>query len=275
MSHGLLFLNSQYYITALPRMNPPTPIKPMSCTFPATTYATFSIPQDCGNLHLDALATKFRNFKLDALQRAPEAFSAEFNAESQLPHSVWLSRIIEPGTTTLVCVATATDKHTDGDASTPDNERLKALLEGEWTGTFTLIGPIPREDYLFPKSGQPEPGLEGFETRWQLTSLFTLPKFRGLGIARRLTEAAIQFGQHTSNKLGSATGRVVQTRVRLIVHPKNLGVVAMYEKFGFTDSARMTVAEACIANRAGDMIPADADPEKWHSRFGVAMEIFV
>jgi hypothetical protein len=49
----------------------------------------------------------------------------------------------------------------------------------------------------------------------------------------------------------------------------------MYEKFGFVDNGRVTLAEACIANKAADMIPIDADPEKWHSRLGIAMEYLV
>jgi GNAT superfamily N-acetyltransferase len=242
-------------------------------TSSAKTYTTTSIPRDCASSHLDALAVKFRNFKLDALLSAPEAFSAEFDSESQLPHSTWLSRITESSTTILVCVATNT--YTDEYAPTLGDEQIKTLLEGEWTGTFTLIGPVSRAHYIWPESGQPEPGPEGSETRWQLTSLFTLPAYRGLGIAKRLTEAAVEFGKNASNEMSRATGRVVRTRVRLIVHPKNTGVVKMYEKFGFKDSARMTVAEACFANGAGDMVPINADPEKWHSRFGVAMEILV
>jgi len=59
------------------------------------------------------------------------------------------------------------------------------------------------------------------------------------------------------------------------VHPDNTGVVKMYEKFGFVDCARMTVAEACRANLAADAVPRDADVGKWHSRFAVAMEIVV
>lgn len=87
--------------------------------------------------------------------------------------------------------------------------------------------------------------------------------------------ATIEYARAVSAKKERASGKQVQTRIRLVVHPKNTGVVKMYEKFGFVDSARMTVAEACRANGAGDMVPEDADPEKWHSRFGIAMEILV
>jgi ribosomal protein S18 acetylase RimI-like enzyme len=204
---------------------------------------------------------------------APEAFSAELDSESRLPQSTWLSRITESNATILICVATRAD--TNEQSLLPGNRELRILLDGEWIGMFTVIGPVSRGDYIWPKSGQPEPGPEDSETRWQLTSLFTLPAYRGHGIAKRLTEAAIEFGKLASDELGRASNREIRTRVRLVVHPKNTGVIRMYEKFGFIDSARMTVAEACIANGAADMIPKDADPEKWHSRLGVAMEILV
>lgn len=242
-------------------------------TISEKTYTTIQIPKSSDTFHLNLLAKKFRQFKLDALQSAPEAFPAEFDTESQLPQSAWLKRITERSTTILICVAT--DTHVDEDTSTHRNRQLSILLDGEWTGMFTLIGPVSREDYFWPESGQPEPGPDGSETRWQLTSLFTMPAYRGCGIAKRLTDAAIDFGKLASSEMGKVSGRVVRTRIRLVVHPKNIGVVRMYEKFGFKDSARMTAAEACVANGAADMVPKDADPEKWHSRFGVAMEIFV
>jgi ribosomal protein S18 acetylase RimI-like enzyme len=236
-------------------------------------YDTIQLPKDTDSTILNALATKFRKFKLHALKVAPEAFSAQFNSESRLPQSTWLTRITEPSTTILICVATEKDK--DEGPSMAGDRQLRILLDGEWTGTFTMIGPVSRNDYIWPESGQPEPGPEGSETRWQLTSLFILPLYRGHGIAKRLTEAAIEFGKLASDEIGRAYDRDIQTRIRLVVHPKNTGVVKMYEKFGFVDSARMTVAEACVANGAADTIPKDADPEKWHSRFGVAMEILV
>jgi GNAT superfamily N-acetyltransferase len=236
-------------------------------------FDTIRLPKDTDGTILNALATKFRTFKLHALKVAPEAFSAEFDSESRLPQSTWLSRITEPRTTIFICVAT--EKANGGKPSTSGDTQLKILLDGEWTGTFTMIGPVSRDDYIWPKSGQPEPGPEGSETRWQLTSLFILPVYRGHGIAKRLTEASIEFGKLASDEMGRASNRDVQTRIRLVVHPKNTGVVKMYEKFGFVDSARMTVAEACVANGAADTVPEYADPEKWHSRFGIAMEILV
>ncbi|USP81284.1 uncharacterized protein yc1106_08558 [Curvularia clavata] len=250
-------------------------------TTQAVTYKTAFIPKNSGIEQITRLANKFRDFKLHALKTAPEAFSAELHVESQLPPSTWVSRITEPATTIFVCVAiplSSTRRNSSSKCDEADDDELmRLLLDGEWTGMFTMIGPISRDAYIFPDSGQPEPGPEESETRWQLTSLFTLPAYRGCGIGKQLTEAAVEFASQVSAAKEKMSGGSyqVRTRVRLVVHPKNTGVVKMYEKFGFVDSARMTVAEACVANGAGDMVPKDADVDKWHSRFGVAMEILV
>lgn len=236
-------------------------------------YDTIRLPKETDGTLLNSLATKFRAFKLHALRVVPEAFSAEFDSESRLPQFAWLSRITEPSTTILVCFAT--EKEQGEELSLSGDKQLRMLLDGEWTGTFTMIGPVSRDDYIWPESGQPEPGSEGSETRWQLTTLFTLPAYRGHGIAKRLIETAIRYGKLVSDEMGRVSKRDVQTRIRLVVHPDNTGVVKMYEKYGFVDSARMIVAEACIANGAADIVPRCADPEKWHSRFGVAMELLV
>jgi ribosomal protein S18 acetylase RimI-like enzyme len=236
-------------------------------------YTTAYIPKIASSEQLEALAIKFRAFKLHSLKVAPEAFSAELHVESELPRSTWLARITEPRATILICVATPKSKACRTSEDT--NGQLKLLFDGEWVGMFTMIGPVSRDEYIWPDSGQPEPGPEDAETRWQLTSLFTLPAYRGCGIAKRLTEAAVGFGKLASAETERVTGKEVRTRIRLVVHPKNTGVVKMYEKFGFVDSARMTVAEACVANGAGDVVPKNADPEKWHSRFAVAMEVLV
>ncbi|RYN79716.1 hypothetical protein AA0117_g3602 [Alternaria alternata] len=236
-------------------------------------YVTTSIPKSSGSEQLARLALKFREFKIHALKTDPKAFSSELDIESQLPQSTWVERITEPGTSILICVAMSTD--TAKQASEDRASQLKMLLDGDWAGMFTIIGPVPRDNYIFPESGQPAPGPEGSETRWQLTGLFTLPGYRGCGIAKRLTETAIHFGKLASTKMEKACGHKVHTRIRLIVHCHNTGVVNMYEKFGFVDNGRVTLAEACIANKAADMIPIDADPEKWHSRLGIAMEYLV
>jgi len=150
-----------------------------------TTYTTIPLPKTTPNTTLlSALATKFRAFKLHAFKVAPAAFSVVYDAEAQLPLSTWLARITEPSTTILICVATSTQHQHCNDAEKEEDTQSKILLDGEWTGTFTMIGPITRQDYLFPLSGQPTPGPEGSETRWQLTTLFTLPAYRGHGIVR-------------------------------------------------------------------------------------------
>lgn len=92
-------------------------------------YDTIRLPKDTDSTILNALATKFRAFKLHALQVAPEAFPAEIDSESRLLQSTWLSRITEPSTTTFICVAT--EKDTDEESTMSGDRQLRVLLDGE------------------------------------------------------------------------------------------------------------------------------------------------
>ncbi|KAJ4290587.1 hypothetical protein N0V90_010805 [Kalmusia sp. IMI 367209] len=217
------------------------------------SFITVCIPKVFRSSHLEDLANKFRTFKLLALKTSPEAFSAEFESESQLPLSDWLRRITQPGVVILICAAIPSDK--SNELLSGNDADFDVLLRSEWVGMFTMIGPVSLSDYYFPSSGQPNPGPDGSE-----------------GIAKRLTQAALNHGMDVAREIGKEWDKKPRTRFRLIVHPRNKDVVKMYERFGFKDSARMTLMEAYVANGDGEMVPDDADPEKWHSRLGIVME---
>lgn len=235
-----------------------------------TKHTTIPIPKSLDLSDLEHLATKLRAFKLLALRTSPSAFSSEYDSESQLPLSTWKTRITQAGSKILICVTASSDETEGIQTDIGHKPEVDVLLHGEWIGMFTMIGPISFSDYFFPNSGQPSPGPDDQEIRWQLTSLFVLNAYRGQGIAKQITLAAIAYGSSTSGRT-TAT----RTRFRLIVHPKNKEIVGMYKKLGFIDSGRMTLAEAYVANGDGDMIPLDAEAEKWHGRFGIAMEYLV
>lgn len=259
-----------------------------------TTYTTVLVPKTLSGPVITALAQKLRIFKLHALQSEPKAFSQEYPTEFSLPLSTWESRIMNPSSQIVVCVILPTIQSS---AKANDCEAQRSmLLDSEWAGTFTMIGPVPRHAWIFPNSGQPAPAGEDEEVRWQLTGLFVLPEHRGKGLATKITLASINAGRDLSNKLaplstsedtrhlqevGSSSecsskrrisGTIRKTRIRLIVHPDNKEVVGMYLKLGFVDCARYTLREAYIANGDRDFIPKNADQGKWDARFGIGME---
>jgi ribosomal protein S18 acetylase RimI-like enzyme len=255
------------------------------------TYTTLLIPASLPSDSLTLLAHKLRSFKLHALLSDPNAFSQSHAAESRLPLSAWEARVANPEFRIVVCIADDLGER-DGlpcgedSASNPDvdEERttVQRLVAGSWAGTFTLVGPVARESWLCPLSGQPAPAADGAETRWHLTSLFVLPEHRGQGLAAKLTLAAVRAGSEAS--VARAGGMGIRgedgsvgatTRFRLIVHPKNKSVVGLYEKLGFVVGGLYTQREAMAAMGDAAGIPSGAEGEKWDTRLAIGMECLV
>ena len=115
-----------------------------------------------------------------------------------------------------------------------------------------------------------------------MTSLFVLPEHRGKGLASKLTLAAVRAG--VSASLSTAVGEernyragsaVAKTRFRLIVHPKNIEVVWLYEKLGFVKGGMYTQREAMGAMGDAAGVPIGAVEEVWDVRLAIRMERLV
>jgi ribosomal protein S18 acetylase RimI-like enzyme len=258
------------------------------------TYTTLVIPTSLSEESLTLLAQKLRTFKLHALLSDPNAFSQSHAAESQLPPAAWEARVADSDFRIVVCIVDACESlglpSVEGGSSSDlgdqevkgQDSTVQRLLAGEWAGTFTLVGPVARSAWLCPGSGQPAPAADGAETRWHLTSLFVLPEHRGQGLAAKLTRAAVQAGSAASSALSRESGSQeafgdvrAPTRFRLIVHPNNKPVVGLYEKLGFVVGGLYTQREAMAAMGDAAGVPADADGEKWDTRFGIGMEYLI
>lgn len=254
------------------------------------TYTTLLIPPytSLPDNTLAPLAEKLRTFKLHALLSDPKAFSQSHATESKLPLSAWEARVSNSNFRIVVCVVDGGEQHGAGPAEEGEKggvtkgrpeEVVKRLLASDWAGTFTLVGPVTRDEWTFPMSGQPIPGADGDEKRWHLTSLFVLPEHRGRGLAAKLTLAAVQAGLFISqSSLSSGPGgQEVRptTRFRLIVHPNNKTVVGLYEKLGFVVGGLYTQKEAMMAMGDAAGIPKDAEGEKWDTRLAIGMEYLV
>ncbi|PVH96626.1 hypothetical protein DM02DRAFT_617099 [Periconia macrospinosa] len=240
-------------------------------------YTIHVIPYPLPVHSLTPLAEKLRKFKLHALLSDPKAFSQNHATESSLPISAWETRVANPDFRIVVCVVADAD---DRDGAFPSDKNKEAeeehvvqrLLESEWAGTFTLVGPVPLSSWLVPSSGQPQPGAEGAETRWHLTSLFVLPAHRGCGLASKLTLAAVRAGSSGHQVAGNVGAT---TRFRLIVHPKNIEVVKLYEKLGFVKGGLYTQREAMVAMGDAAGVPEAAAADIWDSRLAIGMERLV
>lgn len=183
-----------------------------------------------------------------------------------------------PGSRIVVCIVEEGEHH----AEEEESQIERRLLENDWAGTFTLVGPVSLSSWLVPSSGQPPPGPDTAETRWHLTSLFVLPEHRGMGLASKLTLAAVRTGPSASlSPAGEENGNHrsgnpgSKTRFRLIVHPKNIGVVGLYEKLGFVKGGMYTQREAMVAMGDAAGVPVGAAGEKWDTRLAIGMEYLV
>jgi ribosomal protein S18 acetylase RimI-like enzyme len=251
------------------------------------TYNTLLIPPyySLPPNTLTPLAQKFRTFKLHALLSDPNAFSQSHTTESQLPLSAWEARVSNPDSRIVACIVDGGEiPRFGGDEEGKDEgvvketleEVVKRLLVSDWAGTFTLVGPVSRDAWVFPMSGQPIPDSDEEEKRWHLTSLFVLPEHRGRGLAAKLTLAAVQAGlfisQDSLSPVPGSQGVRRTTRFRLIVHPNNKTVVGLYEKLGFVVGGLYTQREAMMAMGDAVGIPEDAEGEKWDTRLAIGME---
>ena len=253
------------------------------------TYNTLLIPpySSLPPNTLTPLAQKLRTFKLHALLSDPNAFSQSYAAESQLPISAWEARVSNPVFRIVVCIVDSGEAREFGDKNGKDEagmkeipeDVVKALLASDWAGTFTLVGPVSLDAWVYPMSGQPKTGSDEEEKRWHLTSLFVLPEHRGRGLAAKLTIAAVQAGSSISQSSPSPVegkqGARRTTRFRLIVHPKNKPVVGLYEKLGFVVGGLYTQREAMMAMGDAAGIPENAEEEKWNTRLAIGMERIV
>ncbi|KAH7364548.1 hypothetical protein BKA65DRAFT_491588 [Rhexocercosporidium sp. MPI-PUGE-AT-0058] len=221
----------------------------------AYTYRIHHLPASDPTL-LPFLAGKFASLRLSALTVSAPAFSSTFEIESIFTSSQWISRLQRPLLHTFVAVAYA--------ANTPSE--LQTIDAGDWIGSATLLGPFTKDDFAIPESGGPEVGADDVESKWQMTAVYNSPVHRGKGIAKMLIQSAMEFA--------SREGGRRESRVRIMIHPRNVVVKKLYEGLGFVDAGNCTLAEAYLSNGDAEMLPADggaSQPEKYHVRQGIIM----
>ncbi|KAG9496492.1 hypothetical protein J7337_011268 [Fusarium musae] len=195
-------------------------------------------------------AIKYRDLRLRALKASPESFSSTYEIESQFTETQWMDRLLQDDRENFVCIATPINPDTSSAA--------------QWIGQVTLRGPFSRKDFTLPEvSGQPMPGGDDEEDRWQMLSLFILPEHQGRKLGQGLCREVIRHLQETQKK--------ARTVVRLMVKPQNTATVHLYEKLGFEIVGKCTLAEALVANGDGHLLPEDITDARYSTRAGLVM----
>ncbi|KPM35715.1 hypothetical protein AK830_g10866 [Neonectria ditissima] len=198
----------------------------------------------------EEMASQYRDLRLKALQISPESFSSTYEIESAFTETDWTNRLIEKNRENFICVASPISS--------------TGSLSAEWVGQLTIRGPVSRSDFVLPEaSGQPTPGLDDEEEKWQMLSLFTLPEHRGQGLGQKLCQEALSYLREN--------GQAPSALVRLMVKPQNTATVRLYQKLGFETVGKCTLAEALLANGDAHLLPRDVTDVKYSTRSGLIM----
>ncbi|PKX90062.1 GNAT family N-acetyltransferase [Aspergillus novofumigatus IBT 16806] len=214
-------------------------------------YTYFRVPK---TEDLTRSAQRYRDLRLQALKLSPSSFAATYESEALFTEEYWKSRLSQQDRETFVCAA----RPAKSTASTGDDL--------EWVAQLTLLGPRTKEEFTLPAaSGQPEPGPDEKEERWQLLGLYTLSSHRGRGIAKRLCAEAIKY-------LVGYRAEPKNVQVRLMVKWGMEATARLYQQLGFEEVGSCTLAEALIANGEGDLLPEGYEvQEKFCARGGHVM----
>jgi len=259
------------------------PVKPAEDLHPkqSSVFKVHYISPASTNLAF--LAGKFSSLRLQALTISPESFGSKFKAVSKRTPSEWQAFLTRPNFHTFIC------SRYEADSEHPSSEY--DIEQGQWVAHISLIGPTPKSAYdLYPPNGGDESGSDEQESKWHLTALWTDPTFRGQGIGKKLTEAAVDFTTSYEQGGSQPHSSAKQARVRLFNRggKDNEHVLTMYRKMKFKDAGSVSLFEAMIGNGDQDEIPQDVmdagnleeDDNRnmvlkggmWHLRYGVCMD---
>lgn len=158
---------------------------------------------------LPSLVTKYKTLRLSALQLEPTAFSSTYDREKQFSHETWVSRVQNSQGTTYIALNSSQSEPTSTDQEQRKDNQLQQLLENEWVGQITLLGPEvlvdqnEREKPWMPFLGgwdKERRRLTGFDMdrrqrrsdAYMVMGMFVMPNWRGRGVGRRLIEEALR-----------------------------------------------------------------------------------
>ncbi|KAM3086065.1 hypothetical protein ACMFMF_000018 [Clarireedia jacksonii] len=155
----------------------------MSPQYAENQLRYFRVPKDEKDKRF--YARKYKALRLEALRAAPGSFSSTWESESGLSEEEWVGRLFGGGGGKEVFVCAVR-----GEGGGEEEGEWK------WIAQVTMIGPKGKEEFRLPGlEADVEKGEEEDEDEelWQLSSLFTLPEYRGRGVGRGLCREAVEW----------------------------------------------------------------------------------
>lgn len=202
---------------------------------------------------------------------SPHIFPTTYQSEATRPRSAWISRLMNPARHTLICVA--------HDA----NYRSQGLQSERWAGTFDILGPLSKEEYVMSGSTVMNLGSVEEETRWHVTGLFLQP-------VHRRKEAGIQMGQApldfvrsyteehrpsictttTTSDIAPSGDAIRFARLRGPVRPGTI-LDHFLKAIGASEAGWITLPQAMKANGDVEWIPSQQSHPELHSQRSIPL----
>jgi len=184
------------------------------------------------------LRDKLKMLRLTSLQQDPEAFSSTYAEEVKFSNEIWEKRMTNPLAVHFIAVQRYPKTESDG---LP--EEASALLSGDWLGLIVLVGPkedgtvglhASRSPWENPSSkstmSEERDRKKASTPAYQLNGVFVVPDARGLGLGKKLVEAATQLGISSAKNQGFHAIRI-QVRAEANNRPARM----LYRSGGYTD----------------------------------------
>ncbi|KAE8371880.1 hypothetical protein BDV26DRAFT_114295 [Aspergillus bertholletiae] len=181
---------------------------------------------------LETIITRYKTLRLRGLQENPNAFSSKYEDEVEFPYEKWLARVTNPEARSFI----AYDDRTQSNA-----DPVALLLDREWLGTVTIVGPrlLPEGNRALAKTpwglflpldnevlDEGKPG--SMTLVYMLYGMFVLEMGRRKGNGRRLIDRAVGEARMEAVEAGASRVLVVSIAERY-----NHAARQLYEKCSF------------------------------------------
>ncbi|KAF2223184.1 hypothetical protein BDZ85DRAFT_319453 [Elsinoe ampelina] len=184
----------------------------------------------------EALISRYREFRLDALKNDPEVFASSYTEENNQPRDYWRKRLANPSAVNLIAMISSSDT-----AAT-------WKPEDEWCGMIVLLGPMMEHaqethasqspwskvpSVAFNQSSNPSITAQGMPAPLNLTyhisGAYTAAQYRGQGCGKALMKASVEKAKTDCIRRGGQS-----FTIGVHVDTFNNTAKVLYEKFGFT-----------------------------------------
>ncbi|QKX55899.1 uncharacterized protein TRUGW13939_02998 [Talaromyces rugulosus] len=177
---------------------------------------------------ISLLIERYRTTRLTALQLDPDAFGSTYAREIQFTDEIWLSRLLNPLSKTLVSV----------DVKPPPTEPVD-LARHEWLGTATILGPKVLSEtkgsslwttYTRDNSNDPPdwPAVKDSNAIYMIAGVFVHPSRRRQGRGKRLIRAVVSTATEEAKSAGAS-----RVTILLEIESENQVPDRLYESAGF------------------------------------------